>query len=212
MLNRTMRHIVFSGLCACAMTSAWAKGVSPYLPLELMPEIERDIERVLILADKPILARPIPAAVVLEALPAACRADGDASLCRRVRRHLDRYMRTLGLDHASVEAAAVDGSIPLPNARGMASESTWRASGLAHWQPSDHLLVSVGGVAYDGDAVPSGSVLSTGFQYAQLDIGFRRALALAVHAQRHADQYTGQDAAIRNLVELLPHLPARPEL
>ena len=39
--------------------SARASGVSPYLPLNLSPEIERKIERVLVLAGEPVLTRPV---------------------------------------------------------------------------------------------------------------------------------------------------------
>jgi hypothetical protein len=41
-----------------------ALGVTPYLRLNLAPEVESAVERVLVLGDKPILSRPIPAAVV----------------------------------------------------------------------------------------------------------------------------------------------------
>ena len=156
------------------MTSAWAKGVSPYLPLELMPEMERDIERVLILAGKPVMTRPLPAAVVLEALPTVCRDTGEQVLCRRVRRHLERYMPGINLDYAGAEVAAVDGAaVAQPNRRGMLTDSAWSVSALAHWQPSDYVLVSLGGVAYEDDAVASGSMVSVGWNYAQFDVGYR---------------------------------------
>jgi hypothetical protein len=172
-LNQTLRRLVVAcALAAAVPATGWTRGVSPYLPLNLDPEIERQIERVLILADKPVISRPIAAATVLDALPAACQID--AVLCRSVRRYLERYMGTFGLDHASVEGAVVDGAVvALPNARGMPSDSPWRVSAQAHWQPSDYALLSLGGVAYDGDAIASGSMLSLGFEYAQLDIGFR---------------------------------------
>lgn len=151
---------------------AWARGVSPYLPLNLAPEMERQIERVLILADKPVMTRPIAAATVLDALPAACRVD--EVLCRQVRTFLTRYMGKIGVDHASVEAAVVDGSArPVPNRYGMASDSAWQVSASGHWQPSDYAIVSVGGVAYDGEAAPVGTMLSLGFEFAQLDVGYR---------------------------------------
>ena len=67
--------------------SGHARGVSPYLPVNLSPEIERKIERVMILAEQPLLKRPIAAATVLDALPRAC--ERDAALCDDVRRYLD---------------------------------------------------------------------------------------------------------------------------
>jgi hypothetical protein len=167
------RCVVF-GLSLAATVPASAKGVSPYLPLHMAPEVERDIERVLILADRTVMTRPIPAATVLEALPIICRDGRERALCRRVRGHLNRYMADLGLDHASVEAAGVDGAaVSLPNRRGMLSDSSWQVAALAHWQPFDHMLVSLGGVAYDDDAVASGSMVGLGWEYAQLDVGYR---------------------------------------
>src|SRR6185312_5058705 len=93
----------------CGLQSiAFGKGVSPYLPLNLEPEIESQIERVLILADKPALTRPIAAATVLDALPKACKYD--QALCEQVERYLHRFMHTEGIARASVEGAATSGS------------------------------------------------------------------------------------------------------
>ena len=52
------RALVFCLLAGAASPDAWARGASPYLPLNLSPEMERQIERVLILADRPITSRP----------------------------------------------------------------------------------------------------------------------------------------------------------
>src|ERR1700759_615389 len=93
---------------AVAQTVAWAKGVTPYLPLNLDPEVERQIERVLILGDKPVMTRPIPAALVIDAVPKACRAD--AVLCESVRRYLKRFLGNAGVEFGSAEASASSGS------------------------------------------------------------------------------------------------------
>lgn len=159
-------------LIGAAQPVAWARGASPYLPLHLSPEIERQIERVLILADRPVLARPIAAATVLDALPQACKID--KALCRRVRSYLDRYMRAVALDQAGVEVAASDGAtVPLPNQRALSSDSSWLVSAQGHWQFSDYAILSLGGVAHADEATASGSMLSLGFEYAQLDVGYR---------------------------------------
>ena len=164
------RVLVFCLLAGAASPGAWARGVSPYLPLNLSPEMERQIERVLLLADRPITSRPIAAATVLEALPAACRIDAD--LCARVRRYLDRYMHKAGLAEASVEVAAHDGAVTaLPNRHGASSDSEWLASAQAYWQPNDYILVSLGGAGDADDVVATGSMLSAGFDWAQLDFG-----------------------------------------
>lgn len=169
-MKKTTTCVPLFLLALCSLANA--RGVSPYLPLYLEPEIERQIERALILADKPILKRPIAAATVLDALPKAC--DADPALCAQVRRYLGRYMHNGGVSHTSVEVAASTGaSRTIPNRRGLTTDASWATSGLAYLQPSDYVLLSLGGIAYDGESVPAGSVLSVGTSRAQLDIGYR---------------------------------------
>ena len=116
---------IFVRLCVLALTAfvnatAHARGVSPYLPLQQSPEIERKIERLLILADQPLLTRPITAAAVFDALPKAC--ERDAALCDEVKRYLSGFMRTAGISHASLAAGAGSGGdVALPNRHGMTS-------------------------------------------------------------------------------------------
>ncbi len=175
---------------------ACARGVTPYLPLSIEPEMERQIERVLALGDKPVMKRPIAAALVLDALPRACAID--RALCLEVQRYVGRYVRDAGLTHASVEGAATDSDseagalAPVANRHGLAVGSEWAASATAFWQPSDYALVVLGGVAYDGDSSPNGSVVSVGFDRAQLDVGWRghwlspftdSSMLLSTHAQ-----------------------------
>ena len=149
-----------------------AKGVTPYLPLNLDPEVERQIERVMVLGDKPVLSRPIPAARVLDALPKACKID--AVLCANVQKYLKRYMRGAGIEFVSVDASASSGSnLVQPNQHGETEQSHYEAAGAAYWQPGSYRLVNAGGVAYQGRFTPTGSVLSLGFDFAQLDIGYR---------------------------------------
>jgi hypothetical protein len=163
---------VVTGLCLVAGPHAFAAGVTPYLPLNLEPEIESQIERVLILGDQPVLTRPIAAATVIKALPKACKKDPE--LCERVERYLARYTHHSGLTHASAEVAHGTGvNDTLPDSYGMGSKSTWEASAEAYWQPSDYVLAEVGGVGYEGRTNFTGTMLSVGGSYAQLDIGFR---------------------------------------
>jgi len=159
-------------IAALAPALATARGVTPYLPLHLAPEIERDIERALILADKPALARPFAAAMVLDALPGACRRD--AALCKRVKRYLQRYMPDLAITHLGIEGGTTgEHAHAVPNRHGLDSESAWAFSATGHFRPSDHLLISAGAVGDDTNVTPTGSMLSLGFEYAQLDVGFR---------------------------------------
>jgi hypothetical protein len=157
---------------ALACSNVAARGVSPYLPLKLSPEIERLVERVLIYADQPILTRPIAAATVLDALPAAC--EHDAALCAQVRRYLSGFMRDAGLSHASAAVGASSGPrTALPNRHGAPSDSAYELSASGYWQPRDHLLISVGGIAFEDESFAAGTMLSAGFEYLQLDFGYR---------------------------------------
>ncbi|MHB1540896.1 MAG: capsule assembly Wzi family protein [Steroidobacteraceae bacterium] len=153
--------------------SALASGVSPYLPLNLDPAVQNAIDRVLILGDQPVLVRPIPAALVLRALPKACRVD--RPLCERVRKYLRRYMQGTGVEFTSVTLAATGGksNITLPNQHGRRAQSPYQVSGAAYIQPNPYMLLNVGGVGYQGRFTPTGTMLSLGFDWAQLDIGWR---------------------------------------
>src|ERR1700677_4634934 len=150
-----------------------AAGVSAYLPLNLEPETERQIERVLILADEPILKRPFPVALVELALPAACKKD--AALCEKVKKYLERYSRDYALTHASITGAPAHGGEGdvVPNNHGLPMDSKWEISAQGFVQPNDYMLAQAGVIAYDGRNRPTGSMLSFGFNWAQLDIGYR---------------------------------------
>src|SRR3984957_6924855 len=91
-------------LFGAAAAPARAGGLSAYLPLNLEPEMERQIERVLILADEPILKRPIAVELVRLGLPQAGKVD--KPLCNRGERYLERYSRDYALTHASITGSA----------------------------------------------------------------------------------------------------------
>src|SRR5580704_2363454 len=155
--------IVSALLLGAASVPARADGLSAYLPLNLEPEIERQIERVLILADEPILKRPIAIELVRLALPQACKVD--KPLCHRVERYLERYSRDYALTHASITGSAThdkDAGV-VPNEYGLPTKSHWDLSAQGFVQPSDYLLAEAGVVAYSGRTQPVGSELGLGF-------------------------------------------------
>lgn len=157
---------------ALLSAQAMARGPSPYLPLNLSPEIERQIDQVLLLAGRPIVRRPIAAAVVLDALPEASKLD--PALCDRVRAYLDAYTGRYGVTHAGVEGGATrDSDKTLPNRLGMSAGDEWAASVGGQFRISDYIQLQLGGVAYPGETIPSGSWISIGTQYLQLDVGYR---------------------------------------
>jgi hypothetical protein len=165
--------IAFAALLGLMSHAALAGGVSGYLPLNLEPEMERQIERVLILADEPILKRPFSVALVELALPEACKRD--KSLCEKVKRYLQRYTRDYAVTHASATGSITHGGAGdvVPNEHGLPVNSAWELSAQGFVQPNDYFLASAGAIAYAGRTVPTGSMLSFGFNWAQLDIGYR---------------------------------------
>jgi hypothetical protein len=155
-----------------AANPARADGVTAYLPLNLEPEVERQIERVLILADEPILKRPFAVALVEIALPAACKRD--KALCLQVKKYLERYSHDYAVSYASATASKSSGAgVVLPNQHGLTTQSDWDIAAQGYVQPSDYLLASAGVVAYSGRTEATGSMLSAGFNWAQLDLGYR---------------------------------------
>jgi len=159
-------------MLALLATAAQARGVSPYLPVNISPEIERKIERVLLLAGQPSLKKPFAAASVLDALPRAC--ERDEALCADVRRYLGSLARTAGISYAGL-TASVDsgGDTALPNRHGMTSQSNHEAALAAYWQPGDAFLVSAGVLSYQGENTPTGTVVSFGSDLLQFDLGYR---------------------------------------
>jgi capsule assembly protein Wzi len=159
-------------LAAGAMNAALAEGVSAYLPLNLEPETERQIERVLILADEPVLKRPFAVALVELALPKAC--ERDKALCTKVKKYLERYSRDYAVTHASATGSIRRGAdVVIPNQHGLTNKGDWEVSAQGFVQPSDYFLASAGVIAYSGRTKPTGSMLSFGSNWAQLDVGFR---------------------------------------
>src|SRR5438270_13008554 len=176
---KTLCLAVPAATLALAAKLAAADGVSAYLPLNLEPETERQIERVLILADDPGLKRHFAVALVELALPQACKRD--KALCTKVKRYLERYSRDYAVTHASATGSITHASSDphgaaeavVPNQHGLPRNGDWEVSGQAFVQPNDYFLASAGAIAYAGRTVATGSMLSLGFNWAQLDIGYR---------------------------------------
>ena len=61
----------------------------------------------------------------------------------------------------------------MPNPDALPVKSDWELSAQGFVQPNDYVLLSGGAVAYKGRSEPTGSMLSLGFNWAQLDIGYR---------------------------------------
>jgi hypothetical protein len=166
--------LIASLLCAA---SACASDVTGYLPLNLQPRIEADVERLMVLADQPVIRRPIALNAIEAALPAACEVD--EALCARVQREIAPWQGRMALGMASFEAAIANAAsgdsarLPEPNQHGQPLDSKWAVAGAAYAVVGEHIRLNAGGVAYQGRTTPTGSYVSAGWSRLQLDIGYR---------------------------------------
>ena len=159
------------------IVSARALAGSLYLPLHLSPEIEARVERLFILADMPIIKRPIPIKQVQDALDRA--AERDPQLVSEVRSYLVRYSFSAAPTHFNISAAASQGiEHPLANGRGVDVRSGYNASFSAYWVLNDFAAINLGGHIYQGvngqkDEFAEGTFVSLGWDAFQLDLGTR---------------------------------------
>lgn len=166
----------------CLAASAWLISTqvhagSLYLPASLSPEIEARIERLFVSANMAIIKRPIPVKQVQIALE---RAESvEPLLVSSIRRYLERYSHRASITHFSIEGSVNEGATTTAeNQRGLDTNSDYLVSGSAYWAISDHIAVSIGGIAGEResglkDEFPEGTFLSLGWDYLQADIGYR---------------------------------------
>ena len=166
--------ILFTNLCTKAFAD---NGAQHYLPVTMSPEIEARIETLFVLANIPIIKRPIPINAVKEAISHASYEYPVIS--RSVARYIERYEKDIGLTHFSVSARISEGSSQKrANARGETSESNYAFSQRSFVSLGDHFIFNTGANLYDGnngqkDRFADGTYLSLGWDTFQVDIGYR---------------------------------------
>jgi Capsule assembly protein Wzi len=152
--------------------SASAKGISPYLPLNMSPEIERQIERMLAAAGDPVLARPIPASRLHNAVKKVCVRQ--SVLCQQVKSYLRRYMSSDGFAYANLEVnLKSDESASLPNKRGQDSDNAVTGNAQLFRQLSPHWIAALGGERREDGESLEGTYTSIGADWMQIDLGYR---------------------------------------
>ena len=148
-----------------------------YLPLKMSPEIESRVERLFVLANMPIIKRPIAINRVNVALEKV--GNSEPALTRSISEYLKRYSKTISVTHFEAKAAAYEGEgLWVPNARGVGVSSGYDVSFAGFWAMNSFMSLSVGGKAYERDRgrkseFPEGTYLSIGGDYLQMDIGNR---------------------------------------
>ncbi len=163
---------LFILLCAISVTS-YAKGPSPYLPLQVDPLIELELNRLASLAKLPVLTKPYHAAIVNHYLEKI--ADSHPTLYKRISTYLKRYKKAAALTHAAVQLNYADTkNITLPNQRGQMADANYQASFSGFWQANQYLIINGGGRYIEGDDyLRTNTFVSFGLDVLQVDIGYR---------------------------------------
>jgi hypothetical protein len=152
---------------------SFAQGPSPYLPLQVDPLIELELNRLATLARLPILTKPYHAATVNRYLEKITHSH--PTLYKRISAYLKRYKKEAAFTHASVQLNYSDTKeILLPNQRGQMADANYQASFSGFWQANQYLIINGGGRYYeDGEYIKTNSFISFGFDTLQIDVGYR---------------------------------------
>lgn len=152
---------------------AWGKGLSPYLPLNISPEVEAQIEKVFALTPGAPVTKPYKVAELSRRLKQI--KDTHPTLVKRLNSYLSRYTQTFSMTNLSGSLSLANNEQKaIPNQRNIKSDSSYQVAvgSLAYINP--YLYVS-GGVQYaDGEnAIFNNTHIAFGYEYAQVELGYR---------------------------------------
>ena len=136
-----MNRLLFA-LCAMLFsTLSSAKGLSPYLPLNLAPEVELQIEKLIALSGQTPLTKPYKASELLIRLPQI--KDKYPLLFNRLNAYLKRYTETSAITHRGIRVSDSDhSSRSLENNRGVSHNTRIELSGAGHVYFSPYFYVN----------------------------------------------------------------------
>jgi hypothetical protein len=153
--------------------NSFAKGLSPYLPLQVDPLIELELNRLATLAKLPILTKPYHAATINNYLTKISYSH--PTLYRHISTYLKRYKKEAVLTYASAEINYADTkNIPLANRRGRMADANYQGEISGFWQVNQYLIINGSGLYYEGGVyITTNTFVSIGIDVLQLDIGYR---------------------------------------
>lgn len=156
----------------CVVSTSNAKGVSPYLPLKLDNLIELEIERVVSISQMPALNKPYHIATVYHYLKKIEKSH--PRLHNRVKNYIKRYKKQGGLTHRKVELSHSNDDNDQINNRGIAQDANLSSSFSGFYQLNEYIIANAGGALNkQSNFIPHQSYISVGYEYLQLDIGYR---------------------------------------
>ncbi|TMO69798.1 hypothetical protein CWC17_18890 [Pseudoalteromonas sp. S3785] len=147
-------------------------GVSPYLPLNQVPELEHQVQRLLAVSKNThIMSKPYKAHDIYRVLQTVRHTYPE--LYQTLSYQLSPYIQSDAGAFAKLTIAAGTKDKTLPNQRGQTTKTNLIAEGGAYANFGRHFGVSVAGIANEDEILPTQSFIYLGYKYAQLDIGYR---------------------------------------
>lgn len=151
----------------------WSKGLSPYLPLSISPEIETQIERVMALTPGAPLTKPYKAVDVMARNQMLALRFPE--LHRAVDAYLARYKNSINTTHFSASVATNNAHhSALPNQRQIKRNSSYQISNGLVAYISPYAYIAAGAVWADGENLTHFNThVAFGYEYAQVEAGYR---------------------------------------
>lgn len=156
----------------------FSKGVSPYLPINVSPLVENEVNRLATIAGISNLTRPYSLATIFESMEKIKVTH--PRLYSRLKASLAPYTQSVSVTQFSVAVKTSQDSHPIANQRGITTDSSLNISFKTQWQADDWLGVYFGGdlTQYkesnlDSQIQPTGSLIAVGTDWAQLDVGYK---------------------------------------
>lgn len=167
-----MKKSVFVMLMGLS-SAACASGVSPYLPLNLAPEVELQIEKLMAMTGDTPLIKPYKAKEITTRLESI--KDYHPLLYRRLSAYLARYTENIANTHrAAVLSGSNDNNRALENNRGVKHNTNIEISAAGHIFFSPYVYFSAGASYSDeGGKAATNTHISFGNEYIQADLGYR---------------------------------------
>lgn len=186
-----MKRVIFLLLMAFS-SLVRANGVSPYLPINLAPEVELQIEKLMAMTGNTPLTRPYKATELVVRLETI--KDYHPVLYNRLSAYLDRYTKPIANTHRAVTLSVSDDNPrSLENNRGVKHTTAFEVSAAGHVFYNPYIYLAAG-ASYNDESgkAATNTHLSMGNEYLQMDLGFRdhwlspmqdSAMLLSTHAE-----------------------------
>ena len=196
------KSLIMLAFAACSFGSS-AQGVSPYLPINANASLDNDVETLAVVADLSKLTKPYSLAVIFQALNKVQYQHPD--LYQRLNRQLLPYKKSYKLTQAKLSlSTGGDNEQVLPNKNGVSTNNHYGINFQAQAQIQDWLGLYIGADITQEHQQLTGTTLSVGSDWAQLDIGYREHWFSPFHDQ---SQLISNNAQTMPSVTLSNNLP-----